>query len=1162
MKNLLGFLLGGAQVSALSGGKVAELLQFFESNQARYTVNVEQYCSFGDLPLMEMTEYSCLDVIEDSLTDGKTCGYSCKNDASIVGEATCICDNKEGAVTEKANCKWKFPSYSSECGPARVVEVDQKLDDLESENQQRESEIAGVDLVLGNLQGTIDEAHEAIADVDATIINKHAEAIQAIVDESVVQNTARAALEVAVNTDITDLQAANLALETVVTGNGEYLAGVIELTDAHAEQLQVQKQNITEVMQTLASQTISIMSLETELDQETGNLLSALNTQITKQETDRVAMQDEITDNLNHLDNIDDIMNNALLQTKSDLADEVMRGAVRDTRLDGNDEQFDEVQDHIDSNHDAILTNQADIMAQFLFLHNYTDSSIVNLRDQVASNLATVVEIQDAANDALAATDAAITVSLNKTQTDLDEEETRGDAQDDMLAAHGDELIALAADIATNVNGINAVQTNLDHEVEKLYINLNLTEVKLQGNIDQLESNVLLADQDLQNQLDTTSSILNNTRVELAAEIARGEVRDTRLDGHDDEIHVIHDDIEDINEELDDLMAAMKANDTMLQDNIDANYLELTTMINDQGDELRAVDSKLNDTDNQIIADLAATNVALDAEVVRGEGRDETLSEHHDRLVAAEVDLLDKQEQINNLTDVVEENHADVLDRLNQTRVALETAMAEMEEELQAVDAALMDEDVRINERIDDTNAALAVETSRNDDQDTTLTLHTNTLNDHTAELAKLDEDIQTVQSNLDAAVVAIGETIMETKTELETAISDLESDMIEADEELTEETERLQNEIDETNDDVAVEKAKGELRDGSLNDHNVRITILRTNTDTNTDNIYALDNELDDKFKQLNDDLRNTTNTLNDKIYETDRRLTFADSVLRTEDTKIRSEMSQQKYNMETKMAADIETTDRSIRNHFANEIYRTDNKLTNSVNALSVKQQEDVNDIHAALDFFWHIYRPTKVVLFEGIFHPQIGHLVSIIPHVYRIWQVEVDIMPYKKNHYSWVNLLHFTASGDNYGRPGDRMPLVSFYPGENILHIACYINNEVSYAYDSDYVLPTNRWTKLTIGQAFVQGQYVYYVKINSKQVYSVINHYPMDFSNMMVYASDPWTELPNAKLRNLIFTTSFGGSIISRLDPIGGYSSDDGPRSLMNGTAPATETMTEV
>lgn len=32
--------------------------------------------------------------------------------------------------------------------------------------------------------------------------------------------------------------------------------------------------------------------------------------------------------------------------------------------------------------------------------------------------------------------------------------------------------------------------------------------------------------------------------------------------------------------------------------------------------------------------------------------------------------------------------------------------------------------------------------------------------------------------------------------------------------------------------------------------------------------------------------------------------------------------------------MAADINTADQASRNHFANEIYRTDNKLTNSIN------------------------------------------------------------------------------------------------------------------------------------------------------------------------------------------------------------------------------------
>ena len=194
---------------------------------------------------------------------------------------------------------------------------------------------------------------------------------------------------------------------------------------------------------------------------------------------------------------------------------------------------------------------------------------------------------------------------------------------------------------------------------------------------------------------------------------------------------------------------------------------------------------------------------------------------------------------------------------------------------------------------------------------------------------------------------------------------------------------------------------------------------------------------------------------------------------------------------------------------------------------------------------------------MLFDGVFTPTIGHLLTVLPNVFRVWQIEVDIMPTKQNPYSWVNLLHFTHSGDNYGRPGDRMPLISLYPGENILHIACYINNEVSYAYDSDYVLPMHNWTKLTVGQAFVQGKFVYYVKINSKQVYSVINHYPMDFNNMMVYGCDPWSEQPYAKLRNLIFTTNWAGTILPQIGTYGGFSG----KSLDETAAPAGRSIDE-
>jgi len=336
---------------------------------------------------------------------------------------------------------------------------------------------------------------------------------------------------------------------------------------------------------------------------------------------------------------------------------------------------------------------------------------------------------------------------------------------------------------------------------------------------------------------------------------------------------------------------------------------------------------------------------------------------------------------------------------------------------------------------------------------------------------------------------------------------------------------------------------SKGEVRDSTLNDHNVRLTLLRDDTDDNTEAIANMGQDMTNSFNNVTTNMQANADSNSDALAELDARLTAEDEALKMEDVKIRGEMATQKLLLEKKFEGDLNDVDRAIRNHFTNEIYNMDSKFTNSINSLSMKQQKDINDIHAALDFFWGVYRPAKLVLFEGVFQPEIGHLVTILPALYRIWHMEVDIMPTGKNHYSWVNLLHFTASGDNYGRAGDRMPLVSLYPGENKLHIACYINNEVSYAYDNDYILPMHRWTKLEVGQTYVQGQFVYYVKLNGKQVYSVVNKYPRDFSNMMVYASDPWSEKPNAKLRNLFMTTSWAPNVIPVLTPVG-YRSDDG------------------
>merc|ERR1712227_856379 len=330
-----------------------------------------------------------------------------------------------------------------------------------------------------------------------------------------------------------------------------------------------------------------------------------------------------------------------------------------------------------------------------------------------------------------------------------------------------------------------------------------------------------------------------------------------------------------------------------------------------------------------------------------------------------------------------------------------------------------------------------------------------------------------------------------------------------------------------------------GSARDASLASQVSQVAAIRVDANAHTTGINDLAKQMGVSFSIVTSELALGSDTDDQLLAELEARLTAVDDELKRQDQLIRGESAADKLIVEGKLSGDLNKQETDFRTHFNNEIFNMDTKFTTSINALTVKEQEDVNEAIDTINFLNGVLRPTTYTWFSGVYQPEVGHLIGIIPYFYRIWHVEVDIMPYAANHYSWVNLLHFTASGDNYGRAGDRMPLISLYPGENKLHIACYINNEVSYAYNVDYVMPMNQWTKLEVGQAYVQSKFVYYVKINGKQVYSVVNRYPRDLSNMMVYGCDPWSEKPNAKLRNLYFTTSWAPNVIPVLSPVGPY-----------------------
>lgn len=95
---------------------------------------------------------------------------------------------------------------------------------------------------------------------------------------------------------------------------------------------------------------------------------------------------------------------------------------------------------------------------------------------------------------------------------------------------------------------------------------------------------------------------------------------------------------------------------------------------------------------------------------------------------------------------------------------------------------------------------------------------------------------------------------------------------MKDADDDLTAETERLDDEITETKADLDIEVSMGEIRQESLNDHNVRITVIRGDVDANAAAILGLGGNVETEIADTVNVFNNQSDTTMNLIYEMDR--------------------------------------------------------------------------------------------------------------------------------------------------------------------------------------------------------------------------------------------------------------------------------------------------
>ena len=158
------------------------------------------------------------------------------------------------------------------------------------------------------------------------------------------------------------------------------------------------------------------------------------------------------------------------------------------------------------------------------------------------------------------------------------------------------------------------------------------------------------------------------------------------------------------------------------------------------------------------------------------------------------------------------------------------------------------------------------------------------------------------------------------------------------------------------------------------------------------------------------------------------------------------------------------------------------------------------------------------------QGDFLVTKNTLDRTIPVLKREWELSVDIKPIGKES-SRHNILHATwkdwkAPGKNNVNYGDRTPAIWLHDGTE-LRICAPINGDRNYCFNSED-LEIGQWTNVKITQIRTGDcEYLYSIIINGEKVHEVTNTRAEEFSNVLLYTSDPWYDAAPVQIKNLQF-----------------------------------------
>jgi len=145
------------------------------------------------------------------------------------------------------------------------------------------------------------------------------------------------------------------------------------------------------------------------------------------------------------------------------------------------------------------------------------------------------------------------------------------------------------------------------------------------------------------------------------------------------------------------------------------------------------------------------------------------------------------------------------------------------------------------------------------------------------------------------------------------------------------------------------------------------------------------------------------------------------------------------------------------------------------------------------------------------------QKGSLITNLPKLPKAFVISFDV---KANSYAntWQSVVHFTADNTNIATYGSRNPGVWFNHLSKKLHICSGINGNRNTCYNSGPI-NVGQWTTVQVSQT---GSGAYSIELNGQKVKTWQNNDAREYTDVKVYAADPWYQPLNGAIRNFQIT----------------------------------------